>query len=209
MSISAIERLRALPAVFSLAMLAARLDSDKAKASIYAKRWKDAGLIRAVGPRVGVYYNLLVDPQGPSTHSLNALRLVFPEAVIAAETVLHDAGWTTQIPFNTQVIVLDRRTVPQIDGFDLHRRPRKWFSGFSPDIDQAAFARLSPYGALVDAYQYDGYGGQRTWRPDLDDLQTDEINWGRLAQLFQAHGQPLPAAYRSQLAADGSDDRAR
>lgn len=197
MNISAIARLRQLPAVFSLSMLAARLDADKTKASIYAKRWKDAGLIRAVGPKVGVYYNLLVDPQAASTQSLNALRLVFPEAVIGAETVLHDAGWTTQIPYKTHVIVLDRRSVPQIDGFELHRRPRAWFAEFAQEIDQTSFARLSAYGALVDAYKYGRYSHQRAWCPDIDDLQSDEIDWARLVAVFERHQQPWPTAYQA------------
>ncbi|MGE4125898.1 MAG: hypothetical protein AB7E59_11630 [Pusillimonas sp.] len=196
MKTSAFDRLRALPAIFSISMLAARLDGNKDKASIYAKRWKDAGLIRAAGPRVGVYYNLVVDPQEPVTRSLEALHLLYPKAVIAADTVLHDQGWTTQIPLKTQVIVNDHRTVPVLDGFDLHRRPRKWFREFAEHIDQTTFARLTPYGALADACKYGQYNHQRMWVPDIDDLEADEIDWEQLHQVFDAHDIELPPPYQ-------------
>lgn len=201
MNASALQRVRALPAVFTLSMLAARLDGDKAKAAIYAKRWKDAGMIEPAGPRIGVYYNLIADPQAPSLYAFDALGLVFPEAVVAGETVLHDAGWTTQIPNNTQVIVLNRRSLPMLNGFDFHQRPAQWFAQFHGDIRREAGARLSPSAALVDAWAFGDDPGQPMWQPDIDDLEVDDIDWVSVRDCFERHLVDVPDMYRHYLCA--------
>ena len=192
---SAFDRLRSLPVVFSLPILAARLNGDRVRAAIYAKRWKDSGLISAAGPKVGVYFNRVVDPDASRTRTLDALKMVFPEATICGETVLHDAGWTTQIPRTTQVIVMDRRTIPSLFEYELHRRPTKWFSEFHSHIRTESFPRLTPFAALVDAWKYDRFKGDRMWRPDPDDLEEDEIDWEQLRALFAEHQVPWPAHY--------------
>lgn len=202
MNASAMQRLRALPAVFSLTMLASRLNGDRGRASIYVRRWKEAGLVLGAGPRLGIYFNLAVDPQAASMRALEAVKLAFPEAVICGETVLHDEGWTTQIPQSTQLIVLEARTLPQVYGFELHGRPASWFVEFANEIDQEGFARLSPRAALVDAWKYHGYKGDVMWRPDPDDLESDEVDWDGLVRLFGAHNTPFPDIY-----ADHDSDR--
>lgn len=195
MNASAIQRLRELPEVFSISVLAARLGGDKNRAAIYAKRWRDSGLLAAAGPRVGVYFNLVRRPDAASTLTLDALQMIFPEAVLSGETVLHDAGWTTQIPRLTQVVVLDRKSLPEVYGFEIHRRPASWFWAFQHEIRRETFPRLSPEGALTDLWGSHGRKGVALWRPDIDDLEEDEINWSVVKQVFDDQKLAWPDNY--------------
>lgn len=195
MSTSAIQRLRELPEVFSISVLAARLGGDKDRAAIYAKRWRDAELLAAAGPRVGVYFNLVRRPDAASALTLDALQMIFPEAVLSGETVLHDSGWTTQIPQLTQVVVLDRKSLPEVYGFEIHRRPASWFLAFQHEIQRETFPRLSPAGALADLWGSHGRKGVALWRPDIDDLEEDEIDWPSVKQVFDDQGVAWPDSY--------------
>ena len=60
---SAVERLQELPEVFTLNTVAAMLDCDTGNASTYIARWKDSGLVKSLGPRTGIHFNLLKNPQ--------------------------------------------------------------------------------------------------------------------------------------------------
>lgn len=195
MSTAAVSRLRDLPPVFSLTVLAARLGGSKEKAAIYAKRWKEAGLVAPAGPRLGIYFNLVVNPQAATDMALQALQIGFPEAVICGESVLHDAGWTTQIPWMTQVIVSDRRSLPEFYGFELHKRPMSWFVEFADQIQRESFPRLTPAGALADLWKNNGRNGVRLWLPDIDDLEEDEIDWTEVRRLFDEKRISWPENY--------------
>lgn len=183
---SAFERLKLLPEVFTLNTLAAFTGGDAGKAAVYAHRWKHAGLIAPLGPRVGVFFNLLKNPRAPSERLLDAVKLVFPEAVLSGVSVIHRAGWTTQIPRIVDINILTRRTVPRVDGVDLHLRPREWYIEFADQILREGFPRLDPEFALADAWKY------KVWRPDPDDLDFDEINVGKLVGLFDRLREPYP-----------------
>jgi len=173
------QRLRALPEVFTRNDMAAiHFDGDKNKASVYLSRWKKMGLVTSFGSS-GVYFNLLRNPDAARDGSLTALGLLFPEAVIIGASALHDVGWTTQIPMTTDVAVKRRASYPAPPGFNLHPRSVAWFRTMHDYIDLVGFPRLSPDAALADAWLHAGM-----WHPDLDDLESDEIDVLILRETF-------------------------
>lgn len=196
MSTSALDYLRCLPEVFSLNYLAARMDGDKAKASVYLSRWKLSGLVSSFGQRTGVHFNLLRNPNAPQDGIFNALEMVFPGAVIIGASVLHDAAWTTQIPRAIDVAVLNRRSFPVIAGFDIHCRPREWFALMRSGIDFSGYPKLKPAYALADAFMYPGL-----WQPDIDDLEEDEVDWPACRSVFGQVNVDWPVQYPDAPAA--------
>ncbi len=86
-------------------------------------------------------------------------------------TVLHNAGWITQIPQALHIAVEQRRSYVQITGCQLHPKPLAWFKAVTLlQPSQAAFTThglrtLPPAWALADL-QADPHA----WHPDPDDL---------------------------------------
>lgn len=117
---SALERLRAGPVVFNVNQATRYLGAgDNDMASVYLARWKKRGMVQNTGSRSGVYFNLVANPKATEEHLVDALLSAFPSAVLIGASVLHDAGWTTQIPSKLQIACLaerdGRRTVPVWD----------------------------------------------------------------------------------------------
>ncbi len=174
--ISSVKRLQQLPSVFSLNQAVRRLGMDRHVLSVYLARLERAEWVRKAGPRSGIYYNLLRDPQAHQKHLVEAIRLAYPSAVLYGASVLHSAGWTTQIPRAIHIAVMSRPSYPKIDGVEFYRRPRSWFLRHGEDIlkhpDFASYGlpALSPGVCLTDMRRYrDG------WVPDPDDIEDPSV----------------------------------
>ena len=157
---SAFDRLRAWPVVFNVNQATRYLGAgDNDMASVYLARWKKSGMVQSTGPRSGVYFNLVANPKAAEEHLVDALLFAFSSAVLIGASVLHDAGWTTQIPKKLQIACLaereGRRTVPVWDQVEFFLRPRGWYQQFHGQMlrgeNYGALASLTPAAALVDA----------------------------------------------------------
>jgi len=166
---SAIERLRALPPVFRGSDLSLRFGWSTHEAGEYLRRWKQRDLVQPAGPRAGVYFNLISETSAPETHLEEAIATLFPSAVVVGASVLHEAGWTTQIPRQSDVAVLRRRTFPALKGIVLHPRSIFWYRLVHSRLERTqgqGVPRLDPAFALADALKYrDG------WVPEPDDIE--------------------------------------
>ena len=184
---SAFEILRAMPEAFDLSTFSRMADLERGIAKTYLSRWSKAGHVLAAGPRVGVYYNLVRAPDSPSSRSVDALRMVYPSAVLCGASVLHAAGWTTQIPSSLTVAVTSRDSVAAMDGFEIALRPRTWYAAMHADLfaekDFSTYGlrSLSPAAALADLYARPGQ-----WHPDPDDLDVEPGTWGEVRDAFLA-----------------------
>ena len=170
---SSVETLRNLPVVFSTAdfvRVTATSDSGTRSALL---RLTERNWIKPAGPRTGLFYNLFLEPRAAENRALEAVRRLYPSATVVGTAVLHAHGWTTQIPHETDVAVLTRRSVKQFDGIHLIGRTRPWFvalmhSGELLRTSASPFPveSVTPAFALVDARQYGD-----VWLPDPDDLE--------------------------------------
>lgn len=172
----AVDVLRALPEVFALSDAGLVLKSAPDETRTYIHRWKRAGLVDPLGPRCGIYFNLLRDPQGRSGRWLDAMRRLCPSAVIIGPEVLHAHGWITQIPSVLDVAVLTARTYPEVHGARLHGRAGSWYAALPPET---AAQGLPPAWALADALCHSGL-----WRPDPDDLDYDLADMDEVENAF-------------------------
>ena len=169
---SAVERLRALPPVFRGSDLSLRFGWSTHEAGEYLRRWKRRELVKPAGPRAGVYFNLISEASAPETHLEEAVVMLFPSAVVVGASVLHEAGWITQIPRQLDVAVLRRRTFPAIKGVVPHPRNIFWYRLVHSRLERTEgrdVPRLDPPFALADALKCrDG------WVPEPDDVEFPE-----------------------------------
>lgn len=173
---SGYDRLARLPGVFSLATASRMLDMPRQQTLAYLARWRARKWVEPAGPRAGIYFNRIANTQAADVHRTDALLMLYPSAVLIGESVLHAAGWTTQIPSTLQVAVEKtsaRRSYKQLDGFTLHPRPLSWFAHAHAQVRSPQKAGFNTYGlptlspkfALADLYATPG-----AWHPDADDL---------------------------------------
>jgi hypothetical protein len=166
-----ISRLRKLPEVFSVNTMTRALGFSKPVALNYLARWKARSWVAQAGPRAGTYFNLVVNPAASVDGRTAALKMIYPSATLTGESVLHAAGWITQIPHLVHVAIERRRSYVQVTGFELHPRKIAWFATVKLlSADKAAFATqglrtLAPAWALADLYAH-----PKQWQPDNDDL---------------------------------------
>lgn len=194
MRISAYNRLRALPDVFTTKTLAASLGGNERLASVYLHRWRKEEMISSIGPRAGLHFNLLRNPQAEETLLMDAVAYLFPGAVIAGASAVHAAGWTTQIPQATEIMIPARRTFPELTGFEITRRDAAWFGMARSSLTrEGPVPMVSPGFALADLWH------SGSWRPDPDDLDWDMIDPERLAANFRQFGLDIPQAWRREI----------
>lgn len=181
--VSAFERMRQLPPVFSLQDLCRIHGMDVDGAKVWVKRMRKRSMVRFAGPRTSYYYNIALYPDAPRDHLLDVVASMYPDAVVVGARVLNAYQWITQIPNDYDIAVAPRRSYAAIDGVVLHVRPRTWYraqqaagailrEGESPfQIDS-----LTPAAALKDIHDHpDG----RMWTPDPDDLYIpDDVEEG-------------------------------
>lgn len=197
--VSAFERLTALPPVFSLNTLVRATGLPRASAKVLLTRWVGKKLVESAGPRAGIYFNRVVDRDGDSAHAVKALVMKYPSATLCGASVLHSAGWTTQIPSTLHVAVEARSSYAKIDGVTLFARPVAWFQFMQnqrawadADSNQAG-AQINAYGlrALAPAWAladlYADKSGQ-AWRPDEDDLDLPAREIGSVRRACEALG---------------------
>lgn len=168
---SALTRLRQLPEAFTFAGFCKLTRFSNEVAAVCLRRWKEKGLVEPAGARAKIYFNKLRSPEVDSGMRVSALLFEYPTAILCGESVLHAAGWITQIPAQLSVAVLSRPSYVSLHGFDIRGRPLSWFRKIHPLIDPSEHQRvyglraLPPAAALADLY-----ADPKGWHPDPDDL---------------------------------------
>jgi hypothetical protein len=186
--VSAFCRLRSLPPLFDLDELERTLGMTRKSAAYYAYRWKTAGLVSPLGPSASLWFNLVVDPNGPQARRGEAVvRLLGRPAVVVGGAALHQGGWTTQrhhmLPLAVP-IARTQRTLPHL-GHNIELLPRslKWFRSLQmaslPGPDKGVRIAL-PEMALADALFAQARGTGRSsghvmsWQVACDEVDLDD-----------------------------------
>jgi len=190
---SPVEVLRNLPEVFDISTMCRMTGLERGIARTYLSRWARAGLVAPAGPRAGIHFNLIRAPDAPGKRAVDALRMAYPSAVLVGASVLHAAGWITQIPRRLTVAVATRPSLASLDGFDVSGRTRVWYASVHADLvadkDYATYGlrALSPAMALADLH-----ARPRDWCPDPDDLDLDDGAWNEVRRSFETLGVAEP-----------------
>lgn len=171
---SAFSRLGQLPAIFTGTDINMLFGWSSAISASYVAQWRKKEMIKALGGRSGVYFNLVVQRE---VDWEEGLRRVYPRAVKVGIDVLREAGWTTQIPARPEVAIPDDCAAYDIEAFDLQPRGRRWFDQVGPGVvnDGAGMLRLRPEWALADMiYRGKDHRYKTAWMLAPDDLELDE-----------------------------------
>ena len=186
---SALTRLRELPEAFTFAGFCKLNRFSNNAASVCLRRWKEKGLIEPAGERAKIYFNKLRSPQVDSSLRVAALLFEYPSAILCGESVLHAAGWITQIPAQLSVAVLSRPSYVSLHGFDIRGRPISWLRKIHPLLESSTEKRvyglraLPPELALADLYADPG-----GWHPDPDDLDIPDQDHDSILSAFELLG---------------------
>lgn len=200
MHLSSLDRLRELPDVLTLKTVAAVFGWETKVASHYIARWKKKGFVSSLGERTGVHFNLLKNPKAAEENFVEALKFLFPGAVICGASALHMSGTTTQIPSQIEIAIPWRPTFPRVEGAEISTRSAPWFRLVRDRLVwEATLPRLAPEMALADDWMQAG------WRPDPDDIDWDMVDAKVLAADFARLGGDIPEIWRAALA--GEEDR--
>ncbi|WP_137917105.1 hypothetical protein [Hydrogenophaga sp. 2FB] len=195
---SVIEHLQAMPDVFDLGLFLLTTGVSRGSAKVMISRWASKGYVELAGPKAGLYLKRLGATMDRSQQIEAAVLHLYPSATICGATILHQAGWTTQIPRELHVAIEERPSVTQLTGVTLFQRPLSWFrtvhdhKGF--DVDDRAsllsLRMLQPHWALADMMKHrDG------WVPDEDDLDIPDQKAENAVELAkQALMGPLPVS---------------
>jgi hypothetical protein len=168
---SALSRLRALPEAFTFAGFCKMTGFSEKAAAVCLHRWKAKDLIEPAGDRAGIYFNKLKGPQIESSLRISALLFEYPSAILCGESVLHAAGWITQIPARLSVAVLSRPSYVSFHGFEIQGRPLSWFKKVHHAVNAVDNERVYGMRALPAALALaDLYADPKAWHPDVDDL---------------------------------------
>lgn len=199
---SAIDRLRSLPEAFTLAAFRRLTGFSGSAAAVCLHRWKAKGLIEPAGERAGIYFNKLKSPQPGTALRVEALLYEYPSAILCGESVLHAAGWITQVPAQLTVAVLLRPTYVSFRGFEIRGRPLSWFAAVHAHLSAGGNDRVYGMRALPPALALaDLYADPDAWHPDPDDL---DLPPGQAAKVLSASERlriPLPEPLRDALGA--------
>jgi hypothetical protein len=186
---SALTRLKELPEAFTFAGFCKLNRFSNEVAAVCLRRWKEQGLIEPAGGRAKIYFNKLRAPEVDSELRVAALLFEYPSATLCGESVLHAAGWITQIPAQLSVAVLARPSYISLHGFDIRGRPLSWFRKIHPLMDLSVEKRvyglrtLPPAVALADLY-----ADPKGWHPDPDDLDIPYQDHDSVLSTFELLG---------------------
>ena len=168
---SALARLRDLPEAFTFAGFCKLTRFSNKAAAVCLTRWKQRGLVEAAGERARLYFNKLKCNEVDGSLRIAALQFEYPSALLCGESVLHAAGWITQIPARLSVAVISRPSYVSLHGFDIHGRPLSWFKRVHPAVDPSPDKRVYGLRALPAPLALaDLYADPKGWHPDPDDL---------------------------------------
>jgi hypothetical protein len=197
---SAIDRLRNLPEAFTFAGFRRLTGFSENAAAVCLHRWKKRDLIEPAGERAGIYFNKLRNPKPDTALRVGALLHEYPSAILCGESVLHAAGWITQIPAQLTVAVLLRPTYVSFGGFEIRGRPLSWFSAVHVDVSATGNDRVYGMRALPPALALaDIYGDPKAWHPDPDDLDVPPEEATKVLLGSERLGIPLPVQLRDAL----------
>ena len=197
---SALDRLRELPEAFTFSGFCKLNRFSNKVAAVCLRRWKERGLIEPAGDRARIYFNRLRTPEVDSALRVAALLFEYPSAVLCGESVLHAAGWITQIPAQMSVAVLSRPSYISLNGFDIRGRPLSWFRKIHPLIDPSEGKRVFGLRALTPALALaDLYADAQGWHPDPDDLDIPEDHHDSVLSAFELLGLKPETARHARL----------
>lgn len=193
---SVIDHLQAMPDVFDLGLFLLTTGVSRGSAKVMISRWASKGYVELAGPKAGLYFKRLGATMDRSQQIEAGVLHLYASATTCGATVLHQAGWTTQIPRELHVAIEERPSVVQISGVKLYQRPLSWFrtvhdqKGFEvePHASIHSMRRLRPHWALADMMTFrDG------WVPDEDDLDIpDQKAENAVEMARQALAAPAP-----------------
>jgi hypothetical protein len=203
---SAIDRLRLLPEAFTFAGFRRLTGFSDRAAAVCLHRWKEKDLIEPAGERAGIYFNKLKCPQPDASIRVQALLFEYPSATLVGESVLHAAGWITQIPARLTVTVLRRPTYVSFRGFEIRGRPLAWFKAAHGMVNSPANPRVYGMRALPPALALaDLYADPKGWQPDPDDLDIPADRLSEVAAACEILRVRLPAPLSDAIGIGGRD----
>jgi hypothetical protein len=141
-------------------------------AAHYLWSWAKKGLVKPLGGKSDVFFNLVADPRS-ANHVEAAIRRAMPGAVVGTRNVLHAAGVTTQRPGQLHLLVRPDERRLSIAGASVETRPASWWSiidaarAIEPGTAEV-LARLRPGAAVADS------AASGAFAPD--DLDFDELS---------------------------------
>lgn len=171
-------RMSALPEIFTAtdAIQIGKVESSQLNQVMW--RWKNSGLVKPLGARCDVWFNLVKDPVITQDRWIKAVRLAVPHAILAGHQVLQRSGLTTQIAGCAYLIRAARSAACTIDGAELHERPAAWIKRLweiGAISSNGGLAELDPGAALADLLAFAPNS------IDLDDIYFDEVTPESLA----------------------------
>ncbi len=197
---SALARLRDLPEAFTFAGFCKLTRLSNNAAAVCLTRWKDKGLVESAGERARLYFNKLKCNEVDGSLRIAALLFEYPSAMLCGESVLHAAGWITQIPARLSVAVISRPSYVSLHGFDIHGRPLSWFKKIPPAVDPSPDKRIYGLRALPAPFALaDLYGDPKGWHPDPDDLNIPPEEVASVGAAATLLGVELPAPLGHQI----------
>lgn len=203
---SAIDRLRSLPEAFTFAGFRRLTGFSEQAAAVCLHRWKNKDLIEPAGDRAGIYFNKLKCPQPDASIRVQAMLFEYPSAILTGESVLHAAGWITQIPPRLTVAVLRRPTYVSFRGFEIRGRPLTWFKAVHDAINSPTSERVYGMRALPAAFALvDLHADPKAWHPDPDDLDIPDDQMNELVSACERLRVCLPASLSSAIGLGASD----
>ena len=143
---ASMKRLMCLPECFTDKTFMRLSGLSPESAAVSLSRMKAEGLVASAGSRSGIYFNLLRNPNAAADNRIAALLMVYPTTILCGESVLHNAGWITQIPSAVSVCVLARNCYQQLDGFAITGRPMNWFRSVHRQLLKPEKAGFATYG---------------------------------------------------------------
>src|SRR3984893_14730979 len=138
----ALARMRDLPEALTFAGFCKLTRLSNNAAAVCLTRWKNKGLVDAAGERARLYFNKLKCNEVDGSLRIAALLFEYPSAMLCGESVLHAAGWITQIPACLSVAVISRPSYVARHGFDIRGRPVSWFKKVRPAVDPSPDKRI-------------------------------------------------------------------
>jgi len=137
--------------------------------------WVAKGLIQPAGPAIQVYYNLREYPDAERSAWHQAVRRVYPSAVVVGAEILHRAGIISQVP--ARITVACRLSAPStlLTGVEVSARSKRWYEVMADQFTKlSGLPALTPGQALADLLALPAESDQ--WVPAVDDIDWCEFD---------------------------------